>query len=135
MNDSSGGVARPCSCGENSASTTTLLPGDWVALQIDDARVGEGRYADQVALQRPAERHRVVGVAEWEILPRAVQSGGACHCGEPQRSIIGEAVVWPVAQVGYGHPKRIPHAVTIGEMPSPRSSGIPENFIPASASS
>ena len=29
MNDSRGGVARPCSCGENSASTTTLLPGDW----------------------------------------------------------------------------------------------------------
>ena len=46
-----------------------LTAGDWVALQIDDARVGEGRYADQVALQRPAERHRVVGVAEREILP------------------------------------------------------------------
>ena len=51
-------------------------------------------YADQVALQRPAERHCVVGVAEREILPRAVQRGGACHCGEPQRSVVGEAVVW-----------------------------------------
>ena len=66
---------------------------DGVALQIDRARVGERRHADQVALQRPAERHCVVGVAEREILPRAVQRGGACHCGEPQRSVVGEAVV------------------------------------------
>ena len=64
-------------------------------------------HADQMALQRPAERHCVVGVAEREILPRAVQRGGACHCGERQRSVVGEAVVWAGAEVRYGHPERI----------------------------
>ena len=53
-----------------------------VALQIDHARIGERRHADHLALQRPAERHCVVGVPEREILPRAVQRRGACHCGE-----------------------------------------------------
>ena len=67
----------------------------------------------------PPSAIALLGLPSGRYCPRAVQSGGACHCGEPQRSIIGEAVVWPVAQVGYGHPKRIPHAVTIGvgEMP------------------
>jgi hypothetical protein len=83
-------------------------------LQIDGARVGERLYADQVALQRPAERHCVVGVAEREILPRAVQRRGACHCGEPQDSVIGETVVWAVAEVRNGHSERIAHAVPIG---------------------
>ena len=71
-------------------------------------------HADQVALQRPAERHGVVGVPEREILPRAVQRGGACHCGERQRSVVGEAVVWAGAEVRYGHAERIAHAVPIG---------------------
>ena len=67
---------------------------DGVALQIDGARVGERLHADQVALQRAAERHRVVGVPEREILrPDAVERGGACHCGECQRSVVIEAVV------------------------------------------
>ena len=72
------------------------------------------RHADQVALQRPAERHGVVGVPEREILPRAVERGGACHCGERQRSVVGEAVVWAGAEVRYGHPERIAPAVPIG---------------------
>ena len=82
---------------------------DRVALQIDDARVGERRRADadQVALQRPTERHGVVGVSEREILPRAVERGGACHCGERQRSVVAEAVVWAGAEVRYGHAERI----------------------------
>ena len=76
-------------------------------------------HADQVALQRPAERHCVVGVPEREILPRAVQRRGACHCGECQRSVVGEAVVWAGAEVRYGHPQRIAHAVPsgVGEVP------------------
>ena len=71
-------------------------------------------HADQMALQRAAERHCVVGVPEREILPRAVERGGACHCGERQRSVVGEAVVWAGAEVRYGHPERIAHAVPIG---------------------
>ena len=73
--------AAPGVC-RRAASDHEHVAGDGVALQIDHARVGERRHADQVALQRPAERHCVVGVAEREILPRAVQRRGACHCGE-----------------------------------------------------
>src|SRR5262249_14751451 len=67
------------------------------------------------------ERHCVVGIVEREILPHGIQRRGACHCGEPQRSIIGidEAVVWAVAEVRDGHPEHIAAAVRsgLGEMP------------------
>ena len=54
------------------------------------------------------------GIALWQVLPGAVERGGACHCGERQRSVVGEAVVRAGAEIRYGHPQRIAHAVPIG---------------------
>ena len=85
-----------------------------------------------MALHRPAERHCVVGVPEREILPRAVQRGGACHCGERQRSVVGEAVVWAGAEVRYGHPKRIAAAPSgVGEVPQVEQAIVEDAVIAA----
>jgi hypothetical protein len=87
---------------------------DGVALQVDRARVSERLHADQVALQGAVECHRVVRVPEREILPGVIQRNGACHGGQRQDSVVGEAVVLAVAQIRYGHPERIADTVSIG---------------------
>ena len=103
-----------------------------IGLQIDDARIGERRCADQLALQRPAERHGVVGVAEWQILPGAVERGGARHCGERQRPVVGEAVVGAGAEIRYGHPQRIAAAPSgVGEVPQVEQAIVEEAVIAA----
>ena len=94
-------VPGPATPAVRRAGDDEHVAGGRVALQIDHARIGERRHADHVALQRPAERHRIVGVAEREILPRAVQRRGACHCGERQRSVVGEGVVSACSEIPY----------------------------------
>ena len=102
-------------------------------MQIDHARVGETRHADHVALQRPAERHGVVGVPEREILARAVQRRGACHCGEPSVPLLVKLLFGPVAEVRYGHPtvSRTPSPVGVGEMPQVERAVVEDAVIAA----
>ena len=41
----------------------------------------------------PPRAIALLGFPERKILPRAIELGGACHCGERQRLVVGEAIV------------------------------------------
>ena len=68
----------PVGAGRMTSRNNQHVTGHRVGLQIDGARIGERRRAENLALHRPAERHALLKVSpERQILSGAVQRGSA----------------------------------------------------------